>query len=250
MFDDPGGLNYFLRQNGHWLLGSDWWQNPEAAQLELWRASNKRGMEFGEQFSETAITGSATRTFARNRRKRLRDSWTIGSFHIAQWPILLSPPVKWIGGMPWGYTTAKIISAAGEFIDAAMTAFPKQAAAMAHSGNDSTLDAPYAGDYEARSIITNARTKRGSSRPVVEKHNLCAVTPPIIPPTSTSWRVLYDSQLAVEAQMLWFSYGDTTYRNNGGTPCDPATSLRRAIDIGVSYGMKYIETYQQTHSVL
>ena len=44
--------------------------------------------------------------------------------------------------------------------------------------------------------------------------------------------------------MLWFSYGDTTYRNNGGTPCDPATSLRRAIDIGVSYGMKYIETYQ------
>jgi len=106
--------------------------------------------------------------------------------------------------MPWGYTTVKIISAAGEFIDAAMTAFPKQAAAMAHSGNDSTLDAPYAGDYEARSIITNARTKRGSSRPVVEKHNLCAITPPIIPPTSTSWRVLYDSQLAVEAQMLWF----------------------------------------------
>jgi hypothetical protein len=44
--------------------------------------------------------------------------------------------------------------------------------------------------------------------------------------------------------MLWFSGGDTTYRNNGGTPCDPATSLRRAIDIGVSYGMKYIETYQ------
>jgi hypothetical protein len=35
MFDDPGGLNYFLRQNGHWLLGPDWWQNPKAAQLEL-----------------------------------------------------------------------------------------------------------------------------------------------------------------------------------------------------------------------
>ena len=41
-----------------------------------------------------------------------------------------------------------------------------------------------------------------------------------------------------------FFHGDTTYRNNGGTPCDPAASLRRAINIGVSHGMKYIETYQ------
>ncbi|PYS68922.1 MAG: hypothetical protein DMF69_18575 [Acidobacteria bacterium] len=37
---------YFLRQNGHWLLGPDWWKNPEAAQLELWRASNERALEF------------------------------------------------------------------------------------------------------------------------------------------------------------------------------------------------------------
>ncbi len=41
---------YFLRQNGHWLLGPDWWRNPEAAQLELWRASNKRALEFAQQY--------------------------------------------------------------------------------------------------------------------------------------------------------------------------------------------------------
>jgi hypothetical protein len=41
---------YFLRQNGHWLLGADWWRNPEAAQLELWRISNKRALEFAEQY--------------------------------------------------------------------------------------------------------------------------------------------------------------------------------------------------------
>ncbi len=41
---------YFLRQNGHWLLGPDWWRNPEAAQLELWRASNKRALEFAQRY--------------------------------------------------------------------------------------------------------------------------------------------------------------------------------------------------------
>jgi hypothetical protein len=41
---------YFLRQNGHWLLGPDWWRNLEAAQLELWRASNKRAVEFAQHY--------------------------------------------------------------------------------------------------------------------------------------------------------------------------------------------------------
>jgi Sulfotransferase family len=41
---------YFLRQNGHWLLGPDWWRNPEAAQLELWRASNKRAVQFAQHY--------------------------------------------------------------------------------------------------------------------------------------------------------------------------------------------------------
>jgi hypothetical protein len=41
---------YFLRQNGHWLLGPDWWRNPEAAQLELWRRSNNRAVEFERRY--------------------------------------------------------------------------------------------------------------------------------------------------------------------------------------------------------
>jgi len=41
---------YFLRQNGQWLLGLDWWRNPEAAQLELWRTSNNRAVEFAQNY--------------------------------------------------------------------------------------------------------------------------------------------------------------------------------------------------------
>ena len=39
---------FFLRQNGHWLLGPDWWRNLEGAALELWRVSNKRALEFAQ----------------------------------------------------------------------------------------------------------------------------------------------------------------------------------------------------------
>ncbi len=94
--------------------------------------------------------------------------------------------------MPWGYTTVKIISAAGEFIDAAMTAFPRRL----------SRQLPPPGEYYM----------------------------------TASWRS--------KRRCFGFFHGDTTYRNNGGTPCDPAASLRRAINIGVSHGMKYIETYQ------
>jgi sulfotransferase family protein len=41
---------YFLRQHGHWILGPDWWRNPLAAQLELWRMGNKRAIAFGQQY--------------------------------------------------------------------------------------------------------------------------------------------------------------------------------------------------------
>jgi hypothetical protein len=41
---------YFLRQHGHWILGPEWWRNPLAAQLELWRMGNKRAIAFGRQY--------------------------------------------------------------------------------------------------------------------------------------------------------------------------------------------------------
>lgn len=41
---------FFLRQNGHWLLGPNWWRNPEEAQLELWRKSNKRAVQFAQRY--------------------------------------------------------------------------------------------------------------------------------------------------------------------------------------------------------
>ena len=41
---------YFLKDHGSWVLGPDWWRDPVAAQLELWRLGNKRAVEFGQQY--------------------------------------------------------------------------------------------------------------------------------------------------------------------------------------------------------
>ena len=58
--------------------------------------------------------------------------------------------------------------------------------------------------------------------------------------------MLWESRPEVAGQVLWYSYGDPNCRNNGGRgPCDPETTLRRAIDIGLAYKMKYIEIYEQ-----
>jgi hypothetical protein len=41
---------YFLCRNAQWLIGPDWWRNPEAAQLELWRKGNNRAVQFGQKY--------------------------------------------------------------------------------------------------------------------------------------------------------------------------------------------------------
>jgi hypothetical protein len=45
--------------------------------------------------------------------------------------------------------------------------------------------------------------------------------------------------------MVYWCYGDTTYRVNGGVPIDPSTALINSVDKGIAYGMKYIEIYRK-----
>ena len=41
---------YFLRKHGYWVLGFDWWRNPMAAQLKLWRLGNNCAVNFGRAY--------------------------------------------------------------------------------------------------------------------------------------------------------------------------------------------------------
>jgi hypothetical protein len=140
-----------------------------------------------------------------------------------------------------GYTTEKLVDAGKQIIDSTMSAFPNQFVTLAVAGNGkSGLDPDE--NYVARNAILAAR-ETWPGRLIVQKNSLAAFNPPA-PGIGTVWELLWDSQPDVGGQMLDACYGDTTYRNNGGVPDDPAIILRKSIDLGVAYGMNHIEIYQ------
>ncbi len=142
-----------------------------------------------------------------------------------------------------GYTTQKMLDAGKSVIDAAMEAFPNQVISLAinYSG---TLDKPYHDNYVSEQVIANARAFWGTKRLVVGKNSLKATTMPPPPPPHLSLAVWYNSREASCGQTYWYAYGDTSYRMNDGVRCDPAWALKQAVDIGIAYGISYIELYQ------
>lgn len=143
-----------------------------------------------------------------------------------------------------GYTSDKLIEACKEIIDATMTAFPNQVVHLAVSRNGNQLDPDP--DYVARAVVNYAMTTY-PGRFIVQKLSLSADTPdPAMLPVFGAWQIIYDNQPAVAAQMLWFVTNDLTCRMNGRVkPCDPATVLKEAVEIGARYGLLFQEIYQQ-----
>ena len=94
----------------------------------------------------------------------------------------------------------------------------------------------------ARNAVLNARAS-WPGRLIVQKNSLATFIP-AAPGTGTPWELLWNSRPDVAGQMLYWCYGDTTYRVNGGVPIDPSTALVNSVNKGVAYGMKYIEIYR------
>lgn len=139
-----------------------------------------------------------------------------------------------------GYTTEKMIDVCKQIIDVTMRSFPRQFVTLA-VGRNGTLDPDP--DYVARATIEYAHS-RYPGRLIVQKNSLSAVTP--LPGQGDFFQIVWDNRPDVAGQMLWFSFGDPNCRNNGGrVPCDPEATLRKSIDIGLRYEMKYIEIYQR-----
>jgi hypothetical protein len=145
-----------------------------------------------------------------------------------------------------GYTSAKMLDAGRQVINATMAAFPNQYVTMAvgtngHTGHGPNLD-PDA-NYVARNAILDARAS-WPGRLIVQKDSLATFIPSA-PGTGTPWELLWNSRPDVAGQMLWYCYGDTTYYVNRGVPIDPSTALVNSVNKGVAYEMKYIEIYRR-----
>lgn len=163
------------------------------------------------------------------------------SSHSGDWAVPHSPPdiANWHA---IGYSPEKLIDACKQVIDVTMQSFPEQCVTLA-VGRNGRLDPDP--NYVARAAVQYARSHY-PGRFITQKNSLSATTPPPGSPNLKHFQVLWENRPDVAGQMLWFSYGDPTCRNNGGrVPSDPEQTLRRAIDIGLAYEMKYIEIYQQ-----
>jgi hypothetical protein len=139
-----------------------------------------------------------------------------------------------------GYTSAQMLDAGRQIVDATMTAFHNQFVTLAVAGNGPRLDPDPS--YVARNAVLNAHAS-WPGRLIVQKNSL-ATHIPNAPGTGTVWELLWDNRPNVGGQMLWWCYDDPTYRVNDGVPIDPSIALVNSVDKGVAYGMKYIEIYR------
>jgi hypothetical protein len=146
-----------------------------------------------------------------------------------------------------GYTTARLLDAGEQIIDATMAAFPNQYVALAIGGNGHTgatgnLD-PTA-DYVAENAIATA----GESWPgrlIPQINSLSTFNPASPGPEGSIWNLLWNSRPDVGAQMVFWCFDEPTYRVNGGEPGKPAKVLTECVDAAVSYELNYIEIYQK-----
>ena len=140
-----------------------------------------------------------------------------------------------------GYTPEKMLDAGRQIINATMAAFPNRYVTLAVAGNGPSLDPDP--NYVARNAILNARVS-WPGRLIVQKDSLGTFIP-AAPGTGSSWELLWNSRPDVGGQMVYWCFGDNTYRVNGGVPIDPSTALMNSVDKGVAYGMKFIEIYRR-----
>ena len=141
-----------------------------------------------------------------------------------------------------GYTPEKMVDVCKQIIDATMESFPRQCVTLA-VGRNGRLDPDP--NFVARAAVEYGRSHY-PGRFITQKNSLAATTPTPGSPDLKHFQVLWESRPDVAGQVLWYSYGDPTCRNNGGRgPCDPEATLKRTIDVGLAYKMKYIEIYQQ-----
>ncbi|HYZ73028.1 MAG TPA: beta-galactosidase [Chthoniobacterales bacterium] len=163
------------------------------------------------------------------------------SSHSGDWHVPHSP----IDIQNWhavGYTSDKLLDVCKEIIDTTIESFPNQYVLLSVGPNGKLDRNP---EYLSRQVVQYGRT-RYPGRMIVERNSLSAVSPLPVPGRMKHFQVLWDNRPDIAGQMLWFTYGDPTCRNNGRQkPCDPEATLKKSVDIGVAYGMRFIEIYQR-----
>jgi len=191
---------------------------------------------FGARYNSNPTVAIVTCQFAGARN----DDWNVPSGTDVDGipPSGSTETSRWLAA---GWTTAKMVNTGNQIVNNAMAAFPNKPVGLAIGRTSLALD-PEGKDYIAQTVVNAARARWGT-RMVATKNSVSAQMPSPPPPPDSFWSLLYSYRPQVGGQMLWFTYGDSTYRNNGGVPADPTSVLENAVNLAHSYGLKYLEIY-------
>jgi hypothetical protein len=196
--------------------------------------SKKKAMiaELGSHFANDPTVAIVTASFA----NAVTEDWNV--------PHSPADVPNWFAA---GYTTEKMLFAAQQIIDATMEAFPGKYVSLSIGGSGYGGDEGNHLDPSATYVAENAVATAKASWPgrlITEVNSLSATTPAPPADITSAWHTLWDNQPDIAGQLAFYCFEDSTYRVNGGVPIDPGVALHNSVDLGVSYGMKYIEIYQ------
>lgn len=137
-------------------------------------------------------------------------------------------------------------------VDAEMAAFKSQFITLAVGSNGGQLDkdaAVAAGDSDSQNYLPRAVSAlieaKYPGRFITQSNSLSTKSAPY-PGTGSRMAVLGERATAgylTGGQMLWFTFGDLEYRNNGGVAGEATAILEAAASIGHGYKISYLEIY-------
>lgn len=140
-----------------------------------------------------------------------------------------------------GYRPEKLIAACKELLDATMAAFPGKVVIL--SIGTVKFDRPQT--RVAHTILDYAYASY-PGRFMAIRSNLSAKTPdPAQGALRGISKLLFERRPYTGAQMLLGASRDRHFRMNGGTPADRKEIFRRAMHIGLNYGVSFLEVYQE-----
>ena len=147
-----------------------------------------------------------------------------------------------------GYTTALMLDAGKQIIDATAAAFPNSWVTLAVGGNGPKLDG-FGGDQVVARGAVNAARMEIPPVPLIAQKNDLKTCIPVAPGTDTLYSMIWDFQPDVGGQMVNTIYNHLapSYVVSCGVNELPDTTITTCATLAVGplgYGEKYIEIYE------
>jgi acetyl esterase/lipase len=185
----------------------------------------------------TTAEKAAVKVIACSFANAVTEDWNCPNNNVVDPPYPISEVARQFA---LGYTSAKLIDAGKQLVDATATAFPNQMVTVAVGMNGINLDAAAGGadpsNYVALTVMQQAKLDHPgqmiAQRNLLSAKTVADTSVPPNPDTGSQYWLVWTSRPDIGFLMLWKSFGDPTCRNgnlitdfNDGSLFDGGTRL-------------------------